>query len=93
MNGLIVLFNRLFRIGHLPEKWSEGFIIPLQKGDLNTPGHYRGITLLSTLGKLFTKILNNRLTHWTESYNVYIEAQASWLLCGVLYKYLIMTYA
>jgi len=29
------------------------------------------------LGKLFTRILNNRLTSWAESYNVYIEAQAS----------------
>jgi len=32
--------------------------------------------LLSTLGKLFTRILNNRLTDWTSKYNVYIEAQA-----------------
>jgi len=27
------------------------------------------------LGKLFTRILNNRLTDWTSKYNVYIEAQ------------------
>ena len=27
-------------------------------------------------GKLLTCILNNRLTSWAESYNVYIEAQA-----------------
>ena len=37
---------------------------------------FRGITLLSTLGKLFTRILNNRLNKWAEMYNVYIEAQA-----------------
>ena len=29
-----------------------------------------------TLGKLFTRILNNRLTSWAEDYGVYIEAQA-----------------
>ena len=32
--------------------------------------------LLSTLGKLFSRILNNRLTLWAEEYFVYIEAHA-----------------
>ena len=44
-----------------------------QKGSVE---NYRGITLLSTLGKLFTKVLNDRLTGWAENYQVYIEAQA-----------------
>ena len=38
--------------------------------------NYRGITLLCRLGKLFTRILNNRLNKWAEMYNVHIEAQA-----------------
>ena len=29
------------------------------------------------MGKLFTRILNNRLTSWAESYNVYIEAMST----------------
>ena len=71
------LFNVIFEAGYFPEKWSEGHIIPLhKKGDINDVGNYRGITLLSTLGKLFTKILNTRLTNWAEDYHVYIEAQA-----------------
>ena len=32
--------------------------------------------LLSILGKLFTRILNTRLTEWAETYYVCIEAQA-----------------
>ena len=29
-----------------------------------------------TFGKLFTKVLNDRLNVWAEKYHVYIEAQA-----------------
>ena len=74
---LTALFDKLFTVGYFPSSWSEGFVVPIhKKGNKNDPGNYRGITLLSTLGKLFTKILNVRLTKWAEKYNVYIEAQA-----------------
>jgi len=74
---LLTLFNKNFDIDYFPECWSEGFIIPLhKKGSLNDVNNYRGITLLSCLGTLFTRILNTRLCNWAESYNVYIEAQA-----------------
>ena len=43
-------------------KWREGFIVtPLIKGDKEDPGNYRGITLLSVVGKVFCKILNDHL--------------------------------
>ena len=37
--------------------------------------HFRGITLLSVLGKLFTRLHNNRLQSWAENYGIYVEAQ------------------
>ena len=47
------------------------------KGDTDDVGNYIGIhTLLSTFGRLFTKVLNDRLNVWAEQYHVYIEAQA-----------------
>ena len=56
------LFNKIFECGVFPEEWSEGYIIPLhKKGNLNDAENYRGITLLSALGKLFTRVVNNRL--------------------------------
>lgn len=71
------LFNKIFDLGYFPEKWAEGHIIPIfKKGDKNEVSNYRGITLLSTIGKLFTRILNNRLNTWAEEYNIYVEAQA-----------------
>ena len=71
------LFNKIYETGHFPETWSEGYVIPLhKKGSINDVENYRGITLLSNLGKLFTRVLNNRLGGWAETYLVLIEAQA-----------------
>ena len=67
----------LFERGYFPEEWPEGYIIPLhKKGSIHDVENYRGITLLSTLGKLLTRVLNNRLSDWAEPYYVLIEAQA-----------------
>ena len=38
--------------------------------------NYRGITLLSVLGKLFPRVINNRLSEWAELYFILIIAQA-----------------
>ena len=71
------LFNVIFQKGYFPIKWTGGFIVPLhKKGNINQVDNYRGITLLSNLGKLFSRILNNRLTEWAEGYHIYVEAQA-----------------
>ena len=47
-----------------------------KKGDINKVENNRGITSLSTLGKLFSRILNSRLTDMAEDYHIYVEAQA-----------------
>ena len=74
---LCSLFNKVFEYGFFPEEWSEGYIVPLHKKEsLNDVENYRGITLLSALGKLFTRVVNNRLSEWSENYFVLIEAQA-----------------
>ena len=71
------LFNKIFELGIFPQEWSEGYVIPLhKKGSLNDVENYRGITLLSALGKVFTRMINNRLTDWSDRYFVLIEAQA-----------------
>ena len=71
------LFNKIFENGTFPNDWSEGYIIPLhKKGSRSEAENYRGITLFTSLGKLFTRVINNRLTDWSEKYYVLIEAQA-----------------
>ena len=56
------LFNLIFDSGHFPNQWSNGLLVPLHKcGNYSSPNNFRGITLLSMLGKLFTRVINNRL--------------------------------
>ena len=56
------LFSVIWREETVPKQWREGLIVNLfKKGDREDPGNYRGITLLSVVGKVFCKILNNRL--------------------------------
>ena len=73
LNYIHALFNKIF----YPRVWAEGHVVPLHKTvSIDSVDYYRCITLLSHIGKLFTRILNNRLTTWAENYHVYIEAQA-----------------
>ena len=61
---LLRLFNVMFLKGYFQESWSEGLILPLhKKRSVDSVENYRGITLLSVISKLFTRILNNRLNH------------------------------
>ena len=62
----------LFRLGPT-QAFRERVLSSLfsKKGDIGNVENYRGITLLSVVGKLFTSILNKRLNDWAENYNVF----------------------
>ena len=58
----------------------QGLIFPLFKGGgedakVDT-GKYRGITLLSIVGKIYTSILNSRITDFIERSNSLLDEQA-----------------
>ena len=60
---ITALLNVIVMSGHFPKSWTEGVIIPIhKKGNKGAVDNYRGITLLSVFGKLFTRVLNIRLT-------------------------------
>ena len=75
---MVSLFNEVLNQGVVPEDWLIGHIVPLfkNKGDKKDANNYRGITLLSCIGKLFTSILNNRLSEFCAVFNVISENQA-----------------
>ena len=61
--AIVKLFNVILETGIIPTDWTIGIIKALykNKGDINDVNNYRGITLLSCLGKLFTSVINSRL--------------------------------
>ena len=57
-----ILLNVIFEKGVFPEEWTLGVITILFKdGETNDLNNYRGITLLSMLGKVLVGVLINRL--------------------------------
>ena len=68
--SLVKLFNLILSSGFYPKSWCDGFIVPLFKsGDRMDPSNYRGITVSSCFGKLFSVILNNRIVIFIKKKN------------------------
>ena len=60
--ALWVLCNHVWLTEACPEQWGQGAICLLFKdGDKRDPLNYRGITLLSVVGKVFASLVNVRL--------------------------------
>ena len=74
--SLLVLFQKMWREEKIPKDWARGIIVPIFKdGERKNVDNYRGITLLSVVGKLYTSILNNRVSRWLEKNNKIVEEQ------------------
>ena len=56
------LFNQVWEEEKVPEMWKKGIIVKLpKKGDLSECNNWRGINLLSVPGKIFCRIILQRL--------------------------------
>ena len=68
---LVKLFNRILQSGKFPKLWNHSLISSIYKsGDPNDCNNYRGISVTSCLGKLFTSLLQKRLGDFLESRNL-----------------------
>ncbi|KAI0217907.1 putative aarF domain-containing protein kinase 5 [Lamellibrachia satsuma] len=62
-NRLHQLITKAWEEGSVPQAWKDASIVTIyKKGDRTDCGNYRGISLLSIAGKIFARILLNRLS-------------------------------
>ena len=74
---LVKFFNFIFDHGLFPDEWSLAILHPLhKKGDINVPDNYRGISLLNICSKLYSFVLNKRITKWIDDNEIIGEEQA-----------------
>ena len=69
LKAITKIFNKILSGGKFPIAWSVCMIKPLFKGNGSKydPMNYRGISLMSCMGKIMCSVLNNRLVHHFET--------------------------
>lgn len=74
---LVNVFNRCLAIGHYPSDWKRSKVVPIAKPgkDPTSPSSYRPISLLSSISKLFEKLIYSRALSHTELNNILPEEQ------------------
>ena len=74
---VVEIFNVLLKTDQFPDSWTEGIFIPIHKqGNSADPNNYRGITLNSCLIKLFSHVLNERISIFLEDKSFIEREQA-----------------
>ena len=64
---LFDLFRLCLKTGTIPSMWQKAIISPIPKsttGNNYNPLNYRGISLLSNIGKCFSSFINNRIVRY-----------------------------
>ena len=66
---LVTLFNNLLSSAWYPSSWSKAkFFTIFKKGNKFLPENYRGISIISSISKLYDMILCTRLKMWFKPY-------------------------
>ena len=68
---MVMLYHWTRKNEYAPKRWREGVVVNLfKKGYKADTGNCQGITLLSTVGKISSKILNDRLGTMLEKHDL-----------------------
>ena len=77
---ILLLFNSILELNKIIPEWVIGEIVPIhKKGPKSVPTNYRGITLMSCLGRLFISVLNNRLLLFSIQNKILSDIQLGFL--------------
>ena len=75
--SLVKLFNAVLDTSNFPDVWNTSIMTHLfKKGDKYDPKNYRGISVGSCVGKVFSHILNERLNSFLEDNHIIHNNQA-----------------
>ena len=59
---ILPILNQALNNGQTPQEWRQSGLLPLfKKGDRSCCANYRGISLMSLVGKLYNRVLLNRI--------------------------------
>lgn len=77
---LLKLYNKLWNRNTYPESWKEAMIVPIPKPNKNRllPSSSRPISLTCCMGKLFERMINNRLQEYLENNGLLVPYQAGY---------------
>ena len=80
---LLCIYNQILALGKYPAQWKDGLIVPIPK--LGKPSYeitsYRPITMLPCLGKVFERLLKNRIEYIVEDMKILANSQSGFR-CG-----------
>ena len=69
---LYLLFTKSLELCVYPSTWKIARVLPIfKKGDKNDPSNYRPISLLSTVGKVFERVIHKYLHNFLVSNDLY----------------------
>ena len=80
---LAELFNKCLKESCFPDCWKVSSVVPVFKniGERSTAKNYRPVSLLSVVGKVFEKLVNNRIVDPLEKCGLFSDFQYGFRSC------------
>lgn len=74
---IMIIFNSCLKISYFPSHFKKAKVIAIPKPNKpkHNPNSYRPISLLSNLGKLFEKVIRNRIHDFIENTSIIVNEQ------------------
>ena len=64
---LLQIMKSVWQAGAIPRDWKDAVVVPIpKKGDLKDCDNWRGISLLDVVGKVFARVIQERLQQLAE---------------------------